>query len=86
MLAWRCRHVSYPPPHRLQPIPATCCTNPPARIWTFAPTFGKARVFYPEEGEGRGTAAALPDVDPVGLVRSVLAGWVWTATDREITR
>ena len=71
-----------PPSHRPRPTPATCCTNPPARIRIFAPTFGKARVFYPEAGEGRGTAAALPDGDPTGLVRGVLAGWVRPATDR----
>ena len=82
MLAWRCRHVSYPPSHRLGPIPATCCTNLPGRIRTFAPAFGKAHTFHPVSGDGRGTAAALPDVDPVGLVRGVLTGWVLPATDR----
>ena len=41
---------------------------------TFAPTFGKTRVFHPEASEERCTAALLPDVDPVGLVRCVLAG------------
>ena len=41
---------------------------------TFAPMFGKARVFHPEASEERCTAALLLDVDPVGLVRCVLAG------------
>ena len=46
----------------------------PARVLTFAPTFGKARGFHPEASEERCTAALLLDVDPVGLVRYVLAG------------
>ncbi len=36
---------------------------------SFALPFGKARVFYPEAGEARCTAALLVDIDPVGLVR-----------------
>ena len=32
-------------------------------------SFGQARVFYPEAGEERCTAALLLEVDPVGLVR-----------------
>jgi len=41
----------------------------PERCQTFALSFGKAHVFYPETSEARCTAALLLDVDPVGLVR-----------------
>jgi hypothetical protein len=41
----------------------------PERVQNFSLTFGEARVFYPEAGEKRCTAALLVDVDPVGLVR-----------------
>jgi 3' terminal RNA ribose 2'-O-methyltransferase Hen1 len=41
----------------------------PARIQSYALSFGHAHVFYPEAGEARCTAALLLDVDPVGLVR-----------------
>ena len=41
----------------------------PDRAQSFAQPFGEARVFYPEAGEERCTAALLLDVDPVGLVR-----------------
>ena len=41
----------------------------PARMQSFALTFGQAHVFYPEVGTEKCTAALLLDVDPVGLVR-----------------
>jgi 3' terminal RNA ribose 2'-O-methyltransferase Hen1 len=41
----------------------------PERVQAFRLPFGTARVFYPEAGEERCTAALLLDVDPVGLVR-----------------
>ncbi|MCA1595496.1 MAG: 3' terminal RNA ribose 2'-O-methyltransferase Hen1, partial [Chloroflexi bacterium] len=41
----------------------------PARLQSFALSFGKAHVFYPEATENRCTAALLLDVDPVQLVR-----------------
>ncbi len=41
----------------------------PQRCQTFALSFGKAHVFYPEATEARCVAALLLDVDPVGLVR-----------------
>jgi 3' terminal RNA ribose 2'-O-methyltransferase Hen1 len=41
----------------------------PARVQSFSVPFGQARVFYPEAGEARCTAALLLDIDPVGLVR-----------------
>ncbi len=41
----------------------------PARVQSFALSFGQAHVFYPEAGEERCTAALLVDVDPVALVR-----------------
>ncbi len=41
----------------------------PAHLQSFAMSFGKAHVFYPEAGEDKCTAALLLDVDPVGLVR-----------------
>jgi 3' terminal RNA ribose 2'-O-methyltransferase Hen1 len=41
----------------------------PERAQSFTLPFGEARVFYPEVGEERCTAALLLDVDPVGLVR-----------------
>jgi len=42
----------------------------PARVQTFAQSFGAAHVFYPEATPGRCTAALLLEVDPVGLVRN----------------
>jgi 3' terminal RNA ribose 2'-O-methyltransferase Hen1 len=42
----------------------------PARLHSFALTFGEAHVFYPEASAERCTAAVLLDVDPVGLVRN----------------
>ena len=42
----------------------------PAKRQTFALSFGKAHVFYPEATPERCTAALLLDVDPVGLVRN----------------
>jgi 3' terminal RNA ribose 2'-O-methyltransferase Hen1 len=42
----------------------------PARPQSFDLSFGRARVFYPEAGEDRCTAALLLEVDPVGLVRN----------------
>jgi 3' terminal RNA ribose 2'-O-methyltransferase Hen1 len=41
----------------------------PDRAQSFSLPFGQARVFYPEAGEERCTAALLVDIDPVGLVR-----------------
>lgn len=41
----------------------------PERFQSFALSFGKASVFYPEASVERCTAALLLDVDPVGLVR-----------------
>jgi 3' terminal RNA ribose 2'-O-methyltransferase Hen1 len=41
----------------------------PDRVQSFKQPFGEARVFYPEAGEERCTAALMLDVDPVGLVR-----------------
>ncbi|MBN8246939.1 MAG: 3' terminal RNA ribose 2'-O-methyltransferase Hen1 [Verrucomicrobia bacterium] len=41
----------------------------PERVQSFTLNFGRARVFYPEAGESRCTAALLVEVDPVGLVR-----------------
>jgi 3' terminal RNA ribose 2'-O-methyltransferase Hen1 len=41
----------------------------PARVQSFALSFGQAHVFYPEASEERCTAALLLDVDPVSLVR-----------------
>ena len=40
------------------------------RTQTFALSFGKAHVFYPEASEERCTATLLLDVNPVALVRS----------------
>lgn len=42
----------------------------PARAQAHDLSFGKARVFYPEAGEERCTAALLVEVDPVALVRN----------------
>src|SRR5438034_3528689 len=42
----------------------------PARVQSFALSFGQAHVFYPEASAERCTAALLLDVDPVGLVRN----------------
>ena len=42
----------------------------PARPQAFDLSFGRARVFYPEAGDERCTAALLLEVDPVGLVRN----------------
>ena len=41
----------------------------PARLQTFAMSFGNAHVFYPEASEQLCTAALLLDVDTVGLAR-----------------
>jgi 3' terminal RNA ribose 2'-O-methyltransferase Hen1 len=41
----------------------------PERFQSFALSFGRASVFYPEASVERCTAALLLDVDPVGLVR-----------------
>lgn len=41
----------------------------PDRVQAFSLPFGEARVFYPEAGAERCTAALLLDIDPVGLVR-----------------
>lgn len=42
----------------------------PARVQSFAQSFGAAHVFYPEATHERCTAALLLEVDPVGLVRN----------------
>ena len=42
----------------------------PARLHSFALSFGEAHVFYPEASAERCTVALLLDVDPVGLVRN----------------
>src|SRR2546430_9434853 len=42
----------------------------PARVQSFALSFGQAHVFYPEASAERCTAALLLDIDPVGLVRN----------------
>lgn len=42
----------------------------PDRVQEFGHSYGVARVFYPEAGEERCTAALMLDVDPVRLVRS----------------
>ncbi|MFC4063141.1 3' terminal RNA ribose 2'-O-methyltransferase Hen1 [Planomonospora corallina] len=42
----------------------------PDRVQEFGRSYGTARVFYPEAGEERCTAALLLDVDPVRLARS----------------
>ncbi|MFF5206941.1 3' terminal RNA ribose 2'-O-methyltransferase Hen1 [Streptosporangium sp. NPDC000396] len=42
----------------------------PDRVQEFSQSYGMARVFYPEAGEERCTAALMLDVDPVRLVRS----------------
>jgi RNA repair, ligase-Pnkp-associating, region of Hen1 len=41
----------------------------PAKLHSFELSFGKAHVFYPEATSEKCTAALLPDVDPVALVR-----------------
>lgn len=41
----------------------------PARVQSFALSFGQAHVFYPEASDERCTAALLLDIDPVQLVR-----------------
>lgn len=41
----------------------------PARAQSFALSFGRANVFYPEATEGRCTCALQVEVDPVALVR-----------------
>ncbi|HJT58850.1 MAG TPA: 3' terminal RNA ribose 2'-O-methyltransferase Hen1 [Ktedonobacteraceae bacterium] len=41
----------------------------PARVQSFALSFGQAHVFYPEASNERCTAALLLDIDPVQLVR-----------------
>src|SRR5215213_3453182 len=42
----------------------------PARLHSFALSFGEAHVFYPEATAEQCTAALLLDVDPVALVRT----------------
>ncbi len=46
----------------------------PAHTQTFALSFGKAHVFYPEATEERCTAGLLLDIDPIDLVRGRGAG------------
>lgn len=54
----------------------------PAKVQTFSLAFGQARVFYPECGADRCTAAMLLEVDPVALVRGKSTG---RRDDRERT-
>ncbi len=42
----------------------------PARVQSFALSFGQAHVFYPEASAERCTVALLLDIDPIGLVRN----------------
>ena len=42
----------------------------PNRVQSFAESFGRAHVFYPEASDDACTVALLLDVDPVGLVRN----------------
>lgn len=42
----------------------------PARVQSFAQSYGQAHVFYPEATEERCTAALLLEIDPIGLVRN----------------
>jgi 3' terminal RNA ribose 2'-O-methyltransferase Hen1 len=46
----------------------------PDRVQAFELAAGQARVFYPEAGEQRCTAALLLEVDPIGLVRQHRSG------------
>ena len=46
----------------------------PARVQSFAQSFGQAHVFYPEAATEVCTAALLLDVDPVALVRGRRVG------------
>lgn len=55
--------------HRPATDPGYLLYKNPARAQSFALSFGRAHVFYPEATEERCTAALLLDVDPVGLVR-----------------
>jgi 3' terminal RNA ribose 2'-O-methyltransferase Hen1 len=41
----------------------------PARLQTFALSFGQAHIFYPEAGPERRTAALLLDIDPLQLAQ-----------------
>jgi 3' terminal RNA ribose 2'-O-methyltransferase Hen1 len=45
----------------------------PARVQTFALSFGQAHVFYPEASSERCTVALLLDIDPVQLAQTRLA-------------
>jgi hypothetical protein len=38
----------------------------PGRVQSFGVSVGQARVFYPEQSDGRCTAAVLLEVDPGG--------------------
>ena len=42
----------------------------PFKVQSFAQSFGKAYVFYPEATKARTTAALLLEIDPIGLVRN----------------
>lgn len=53
----------------------------PAKVHTFALSYGQAHVFYPVATEERCTAALLLDVDPVGLVRGRPQGDVGTIAE-----
>ncbi|MEH2244048.1 3' terminal RNA ribose 2'-O-methyltransferase Hen1 [Nostoc sp.] len=54
----------------------------PDRCQSFALSFGKAHIFYPEASRERCTAALLLDVDPVKLVRGRGARLEQYVTDR----
>ena len=42
----------------------------PDRVQEFSHGFGRSRVFYPEAGETRCTAALYLEIDPIGLIKS----------------
>src|SRR5258708_37884314 len=42
----------------------------PASVQDFSHGFGRSRVFYPEAGETRCTAALYLEIDPIGLIKS----------------
>jgi 2-polyprenyl-3-methyl-5-hydroxy-6-metoxy-1,4-benzoquinol methylase len=42
----------------------------PDRVQSFEHAFGRSRVFYPEAGDERCTAALLLEIDPIALVRT----------------
>jgi 3' terminal RNA ribose 2'-O-methyltransferase Hen1 len=42
----------------------------PERVQEFSHGFGRSRVFYPEAGQTRCTAALYLEIDPIGLIKS----------------